>query len=84
VMVRKAGKKTEIPSAEELVGVPPSLELQADVIGEADEGELAMEGIEVGDEQMQSKKLLETVSQMVESNPESAAKLLNRWIDVEE
>jgi flagellar biosynthesis/type III secretory pathway M-ring protein FliF/YscJ len=84
VMVKKAGKKTDIPSAEELVGLPPSLELQADVIGEADEGELAMEGIEVGDDQMQSQKLLETVSQMVQSNPESAAKMLNRWIDVEE
>jgi hypothetical protein len=84
VMVRKAGRKTDMPTAEELVGLPPALEMQGDVIGEADEGEMAMEGIEVNDAEMQSQKLLQTVSEMVESNPDSAAKMLNRWIDVDE
>jgi len=84
VMVKKAGRKTDIPTAEELVGLPPALDTQADIIGEADEGEMAMEGIEVGDDQMQSQKLLETVSQMVDKNPSSAAKMLNRWISVED
>jgi flagellar biosynthesis/type III secretory pathway M-ring protein FliF/YscJ len=84
VMVKKAGRKTDIPSAEELVGLPPTLDAQADIIGEADEGEMAMEGIEVNDHQMHSQKLLETVGQMVEENPDSAAKMLNRWISVED
>ncbi|HYE62880.1 MAG TPA: flagellar M-ring protein FliF C-terminal domain-containing protein [Phycisphaerales bacterium] len=84
VMVKKAGRKTDIPSAEELVGLPPTLDAQADIIGEAAEGEMAMEGIEVGDDQMQSQQLLQTVSQMVQENPQSAAKMLNRWINVED
>jgi flagellar biosynthesis/type III secretory pathway M-ring protein FliF/YscJ len=84
MMVKKAGKKTDIPSAEELVGLPPTLDAQADIIGEADEGEMAMEGIEVNDDQMQSQKLLETVGEMVQENPDAAAKMLNRWISVED
>ncbi len=84
MMVRKAGKKAEIPSAEELVGLPPALEAQGEVIGEADEGEMAMPGIEVGEDEMQSQKMLEQVGELVTSSPEAAAKLVGRWISVEE
>lgn len=84
MMVRKAGKRTETPSAEELVGVPPALEAQGDVIGEADEGEMAMPGIEVGEDEMQSQKMLEQVGELVTSSPEAAAKLIGRWINVED
>jgi flagellar biosynthesis/type III secretory pathway M-ring protein FliF/YscJ len=84
MMVRRAGKRTEIPSAEELVGLPPALEAQAEVIGEADEGEMAMPGIEVGEQEMQSQKMLEQVGELVTSSPEAAAKLIGRWINVED
>jgi flagellar biosynthesis/type III secretory pathway M-ring protein FliF/YscJ len=84
MMVRKAGKRTETPSAEELVGVPPALEAQGDVIGEADEGEMAMPGIEVGEDEMQSQKMLEQVGELVTQSPEAAAKLVGRWINVED
>lgn len=84
VMVRKAGTRTKVPSAEELMGLPPSLGAEADVIGEAEEGEVAMDGIEVGDAQVQTEQMLQTVSELVASNPQGAAKLLNRWINVEE
>jgi flagellar biosynthesis/type III secretory pathway M-ring protein FliF/YscJ len=83
-MVRKAGRKLELPSAEELVGAPPPLESKSDVIGEADETETPMQGIEVGDDQMHRQKMLETVTELVGSTPEMAAKLVNRWIQVEE
>jgi len=84
MLVRKAGRAVETPSAEELVGMPPTLDAQADVVGEADEGDTAMAGIEVGDDQMQSQQLLEQVGELVEKSPESAAKLIGRWISVEE
>lgn len=84
VMVRKAGKRTDTPSAEELVGLPPALDAEADVMGEADEGETAMEGIEVDERQMQSEKVLEQVGDMVQKDPTVAAKLLQRWINVDE
>jgi flagellar M-ring protein FliF len=83
-MVRKAGKKTETPTAEELVGLPPTLDTAGEVIGEAEETEMAMAGIEVGEDEMQAQKVLEQVGQMVEKDPESASKLLGRWVQVEE
>lgn len=84
MMVKKVGKKAEMPNAEELVGLPPQLDAQSDVIGEADESDTALAGIEVGDDEMQAQKMLEQVGDLVQSSPESAARLLSRWIDVDE
>jgi flagellar biosynthesis/type III secretory pathway M-ring protein FliF/YscJ len=84
MMVRKAGKQATTPTAEELVGLPPTLEAQADVIGEAEESDTAMTGIEVGEDEMQSQKMLEQVEELVDQSPEAAAKLINRWINVDE
>jgi flagellar biosynthesis/type III secretory pathway M-ring protein FliF/YscJ len=66
------------------VGLPPPIDGGSDVIGEAEESESAMTGIEVGDDQMESQKMLEQVETMVTQAPETAAKLINRWIDREE
>lgn len=79
-LVRKASREVEIPSAEELVGVPPTLETPSDLIGEADESDLAMAGIEVGEEQVKSRRMLEEVARMVDTNPEAAARLVKQWI----
>jgi flagellar M-ring protein FliF len=83
LMVRKAGRKAPMPSAEELVGIPPPLEARTDIVGEADETDAPMAGIELGDDEIKSRRLLEQVTDLVKENPESAAKLLNRWIQVE-
>jgi flagellar M-ring protein FliF len=84
MMVRKASRKVELPTAEELVGIPPALKTSGDMVGEADESETAMAGIEVDDEQMKASKILEQVSKLVSENPADAAKLVNRWVVVEE
>lgn len=82
MMVRKATDKREMPTAEELVGLPPTLEMENDLVGEAEEGDAALSGIEVGESELQNKKILEQVDTMVEQYPESSAKLLNRWIEM--
>ncbi|MBX3409313.1 MAG: hypothetical protein KF859_05450 [Phycisphaeraceae bacterium] len=84
MMVRRAGRREQMPTAEELVGLPPSLETDSDVVGEADEGETAMAGIEVNEEQAQAQKMLQQLGDMVSQKPDLAAKLVNRWINVEE
>lgn len=84
MMVRRAGRRDHMPTAEELVGLPPSLETDSDVVGEADEGETAMAGIEVNEEQAQAQKMLQQLGDMVSQKPDLAAKLVNRWINVEE
>ncbi len=83
-LVRKSGKRVEVPTAEELVGLPPAIDGGSDIVGEAEESESAMMGIEVGDDTMESQKMLEQINTMVGQSPDNVARLLNRWIEREE
>lgn len=80
VMVRKAARRSELPSAEELVGIPPALATQNDLVGEADETDSPMPGIEVAESEVKRQKVLEEVVELVQKEPGSAAKLMGRWI----
>lgn len=84
LMVRKAGRAPALPTAEELVGIPPALAPGSDLVGEADESDTAMSGIEVDDDELRTQKMLEQVSELVKSNPSSAATVFNRWMTPEE
>lgn len=81
--IRRGGVKAELPSAEDLAGVPPTLETKNDLIGEADESETAMAGIEVNEEVVQSQKILDQVGELVSKDPDAAAKLIGRWVTAE-
>lgn len=80
MMVRKAGKSDPLPSAEELVGVPRTLQGGTDIVGEADEADSALAGIELTDDAMKSRKLMEQVGELVKQRPEDAAALIHRWV----
>ncbi len=84
MMVKKATKPAELPSAEELSGVPPTLPTVNDMVGEADESEAPMTGIEIDDDEVRTRKLVEQVEELVGTNPDSAASLLHRWIGEDE
>jgi flagellar M-ring protein FliF len=84
LMVRKAGKHIAPPTIEEIAGAPPTLETKSDVVGEADETETAMAGIIVGEDELKATKLREQVSDLIRQSPETAVKVLNRWVSVEE
>ncbi|GIW73662.1 MAG: hypothetical protein KatS3mg103_0184 [Phycisphaerales bacterium] len=84
LLVRKATKRVELPTAEELVGIPPALQADGDVFGEADEGDVAMSGIELDEEQVRSAKMLEQVGELVSKSPQTAAQLLQGWIAADE
>jgi flagellar M-ring protein FliF len=85
MLVKKSAKRVETPTAEELVGLPPpAIEGSSDIVGEADEGETAMEGIEVAEGQMEGQKKLEQVNTMVDKDAEAVARMLNRWIQTDE
>lgn len=83
MMVKKTARKAELPTAEEIVGLPPALETKNDLIGEADESDAPMLGIEVDDAEVRTGKMLEQVNEFVKGSPDGAAKLLNRWIATE-
>lgn len=81
--VRRATRTDKLPSAEELVGLPPALSGETDLVGEAGEADSALAGIELTDEAIQSQKVLEQVIDMVKQRPSEAAGVLNRWIQSE-
>jgi len=83
LMVRKGARPAALPEAEEIAGVPPTLETKSDLIGEADESETPMAGIEVDEEAVQSQKILDQVGELVGGDPDVAAKLITRWVSPE-
>jgi len=81
MMVKRSSKRIELPSAQDLVGVPPHLDTIDDLIGEAGEGENVMTGIEIDDQIVQVQQLREQVSELIKQDPESAAALVERWAE---
>jgi flagellar biosynthesis/type III secretory pathway M-ring protein FliF/YscJ len=51
-----------------------------DVFGEANQGDAVLTGIELDDETLQSRKMVDEVSTMIRENPENAAALVKRWM----
>ena len=78
------GLFAHLPTAEEIVGVPPPLPTdQSEVVGEAEESAPAMEGVELDDTALRRKQMLSQISDMAKQNPDEVANLLRRWIRVE-
>ena len=84
LMVRKAGRHVAPPTTEQLAGSPPTLHPSDDLVGEADESETAMAGIIVGEDDLKATKMREQVSELIQKSPDTAVKVLNRWVSVEE
>ena len=84
MMVKRAGKKVDLPTPSEIVGVPQSLAMDSDVFGEASEGDAPLVGIEIEDDEVRVQNMLEQVAELVDQNPDGAANLLRRWIESEE
>jgi flagellar biosynthesis/type III secretory pathway M-ring protein FliF/YscJ len=83
LMVRKAARPEPLPTPEELTGIPPPIAASLDIVGEAAEGDTAIEGIEIDDSSLRSKKMLEQVSELIKKDPTHAATLFNRWVSTE-
>jgi len=79
MMVKRSSKKIELPSAKELVGVPPHLETVGDLVGEAGEGDHVMTGIEIDDQILEVQQIREQVAELIKQDPETAAGLVDRW-----
>lgn len=85
MMVRKATRQDELPSAEELVGIPPALaEAGDDLVGEAEETDASMEGLEIGEDEVRRQQMLEQINQLAGGSPEEAASLIRKWIRLDE
>ena len=83
-MVRKANQRPQLPSIQELAGVPPQLPTDDDLIGEAMEEETAMAGVEIGEGELQSRRMAEQISEMIKANPAEAGSLVGKWVETDE
>jgi flagellar biosynthesis/type III secretory pathway M-ring protein FliF/YscJ len=61
-------------------GDPKAMDVTEDIFGEAGEGEAVLTGIELDDDTLQSRKMVDEVSNMIKENPENAAALVKRWM----
>ncbi len=84
MMVRRATRPEALPSVEELAGVPPMLPTDEELIGEADEVESSMAGLEVDEEELRTRRLAEQISDMIKSAPDDAGGLLGKWVQAED
>ncbi|MFK7961435.1 MAG: flagellar M-ring protein FliF C-terminal domain-containing protein [Phycisphaerales bacterium] len=80
MVVRNASREPAMPSAEELVGIPPTLESDDEVVGEASDSSLALEGQEVDDDTMRRQQMLEYLNTFASEDPEEAASLIRKWM----
>ncbi len=83
-MVRKATRPESLPSIEELAGVPPSLPSDEELIGEAEESETTMQGVELNEEDLRSRRIAEQISDLVKADPSEASRLLGKWVTTNE
>lgn len=82
LMVRKANDRDPLPTAEELVGIPPALQAEeSDLIGEAMEAEQPLEAVELDEQTLRTQQLLNQINGMVQSEPRDAANILQRWMN---
>lgn len=80
MVARKATRARELPSAEDLVGIPPALEHDDEIYGEAEESDSAMDAVEVDEETIKTNKMLKEIGEMVGKNPEVASSLFAKWV----
>lgn len=79
-MLRHAAQKEVLPTVEELAGLPPTLAGDEDLIGEADEMEMMMSGVELDEEQLRARKIADQISEMIKASPEEAGSLIGKWV----
>ncbi|MGB0768124.1 MAG: flagellar M-ring protein FliF C-terminal domain-containing protein, partial [Phycisphaeraceae bacterium] len=79
-MVRRATRKEEMPSIEELAGVPPTLPTDDDLMGEVDEMDSSLAGVELDEDELRARQIADQISDLVRANPEEAGGLLTKWV----
>lgn len=79
--VRKATQQEVLPTVEELAGVPPKLKaVEDDLVGEAEELESTMAGVELDEGELRSRKVAEQIGDLIKANPNEASAILGRWV----
>lgn len=79
-MVRRATRPDDLPTVEELAGVPPALPTDDDLMGEVDEMDGGLAGVELDEDELRARQIADQISDLVRANPEEASGLLTKWV----
>ena len=80
-LVKRATREEDLPSVEELAGIPEELTLDGSLIADALGADTALEGHEITEEELRSRRIAEQIGELILSNPDDAGNLLGRWVD---
>ncbi len=83
-MVRRATRPDDLPTIEELAGVPPTLPADDDLMGEVDEMDGGLAGVELDEDELRARQIADQISDLVRANPEEASGLLTKWVTDDE
>ncbi|BAM04333.1 flagellar M-ring protein FliF [Phycisphaera mikurensis] len=83
-LVKRASREEELPSVQELAGIPEDLELDASLIADAGGADSALEGHEISDEEVRSRRIAEQIGDLIMTNPDDAGSLLGRWVEADD
>ena len=83
-LVKRATREEDLPSVQELAGIPDDLELDSDLIADAVGAETALDGHEITEEELRSRRIAEQIGDLILSNPDDAGNLLGRWVDADD
>ncbi|MCC6424119.1 MAG: hypothetical protein IT447_11625 [Phycisphaerales bacterium] len=81
MMVRKGAPVPAIAAAALEPEVPQALTAGEHLVGEAGEGDPALDGMELDEDAVRTQQMLGQVSTLVKENPEAAANLVKRWLN---
>ncbi len=83
-LAKKGMNAEPLPTVEELSGIPPMLATDDDLIGEVDEGEGALAGMEIDEAAVETQRIAQQINDLVKNDPEEAGQLIGRWIEEDE
>ena len=67
-----------------LAGVPPRLSSDEELVGEVEETEMSMAGVELNEAELKSRKMAEQISDLIRTNPAEAGSILSQWVKPDE
>ncbi len=80
MMVRKSAPAPAVPLAARR-SAPQPITANEDVAGEVGEVSPALDGMELDEDAVRGRQMLQQVSTMVDDNPDAAANLIKRWMN---
>ena len=84
LMLRRVGVVThEARPVNEAIGTGLLVE-DVDVIGEVDDADVVLDGIEINNEEVRRRVMLDQIREAVQARPEESASVLRRWTRTED